>query len=216
MQFTTWIEADVPRVDWVTHGVKQLRVPWAAPGSQFTALFERLAIDLLRECSITGAEGLLRISWDEGWGIKAQAVKRGLARRCPEIIVRLGVDEKAIAKRHRYLTIVADLEQSRVLYLADDRRQESLDGFWPTLTPAQRDGITAVAMDMWAPYVQCSARAHTCPRRTARSCSTSSTSSNICTTPSIRCGAASTGPSSASATSGSRAPSTCGSGGPST
>jgi hypothetical protein len=32
---------------------------------------------------------------------------------------RIGVDEKAIAKRHRYLTIVADLAQSRVLYLAD-------------------------------------------------------------------------------------------------
>jgi transposase len=159
MQFTTWIEADVPRVDCHAHGVKQVRVPWAEPGSQFTALFERLAIDLLRECSITGAVGLLRISWDEGWGIKARAVKRGLARRIPEVVGRIGVDEKAIAKRHRYLTIVADLEQSRVLYLADDRKQESLDGFWPTLTPAQREGIRAVAMDMWPPYVQ-STRAH--------------------------------------------------------
>lgn len=159
MQFTTWIEAEVPRVACPTHGVKQLRVPWAEPGSQFTALFERLAIDLLRECSITGAVKLLRISWDEGWGIKTRAVQRGLARRRPEVVGRIGVDEKAIAKRHRYLTIVADLEQSRVLYLADDRKQESLDGFWPTLTPAQRDGITAVAMDMWEPYVQ-STRAH--------------------------------------------------------
>ena len=159
MQFTTWIEADVPRVDCATHGVKQLRVPWAEPASQFTALFERFAIDLLRECSITGAVGLLRISWDEGWGIKGRAVKRGLARRGHDVVARLGVDEKAMAKRHRYLTIVADLEQSRVLYLADDRKQESLDGFWPTLTPAQRDGITAVAMDMWEPYVQ-STRVH--------------------------------------------------------
>jgi transposase len=101
-------------------------VPWAEPGSQFTALFERLAIDLLREGSITGAVGLLRISGEEGWRIKARAVKRGRARRRAEVVARLGVDEKAIAKRHRYLTIVADLEQSRVLYLADDRKQETL------------------------------------------------------------------------------------------
>jgi len=159
MQFTTWIEADVPRVECASHGIKQLRVPWAEPGSQFTAWFERLAIDLLQECSITGAVRLLRISWDEGWGIKARAVTRGLARRGAAVVGRLGVDEKAIAKRHRYLTIVADLEQSRVLYLADDRKQESLDGFWPTLTAAQRDGITAIAMDMWEPYGQ-STRAH--------------------------------------------------------
>jgi transposase len=159
MQFTTWIEADVPRMECGTHGVKQVRVPWAEPGSQFTALFERLAIDLLRECSITGAAQLLRISWDEGWGIKARAVKRRLARRGQEVVGRIGVDEKAVAKRHRYLTIVADLEQSRVLYLADDRKQESLDGFWPTLTSVQRDGILAIAMDMWEPYVQ-STRTH--------------------------------------------------------
>lgn len=153
-QFTTWIEADVPRVDCPTHGVRQIRVPWAEPGSQFTALFERLAIDLLRECSVTGAARLLRISWDEAWGIKGRAVKRGLARRTQEVVAYLGVDEKAIAKRHRYLTVVADLARARVLYLADDRKQESLDGFWATLTLPQLAGIEAVAMDMWEPYVR--------------------------------------------------------------
>lgn len=158
-QFTTWIEAEVPRVECPTHGVKQVRVPWAEPGSQFTALFERWAIDLLRECSVQGAAELLRVTWDEAWGIKERAVRRGLARRQPERAAHLGVDEKAIAKRHRYLTVVADLDRSRVLYLADDRKQESLDGFWATLTPEQLAGIQAVAMDMWEPYIQ-STRAH--------------------------------------------------------
>src|SRR5262245_6871136 len=41
MQFTTWIETDVPRMQCGTHGVKQLRVPWTEPGSQFTALFKK-------------------------------------------------------------------------------------------------------------------------------------------------------------------------------
>ncbi|WP_447974408.1 ISL3 family transposase [Nitrospira sp. Kam-Ns4a] len=64
------------------------------------------------------------------------------------------MDEQALAKRHRYLTVVADRDRSRVLYLADDRKQESLDAFWATLTPEQLAGIQAVAMDMGAPYVQ--------------------------------------------------------------
>ncbi len=106
-----------------------------------------------------GAAGPLRITWDEAWGIKAQAVARGLSRRTQDIMPHLGVDEKAIAKRHRYLTVVADLDRSRVLYLAEDRKQESLDGFWATLTPAQREGIEAIAMDMWEPYVR-STREH--------------------------------------------------------
>ncbi len=142
-----------------THGVRQVRVPWAEPGSQFTALFERWAMDLLRECSVKGAAGLLRISQDEAWGIKGRAVRRGLARRTQGVVAHLGVDEKAITKRHRSLTVVADLGRSHVLSLADDRQQESLDGFWATLIPEQLARIQAVATDMWEPCVQFT-RAH--------------------------------------------------------
>jgi transposase len=67
---------------------------------------------------------------------------------------RLGVDEKAAAKGHRYLTLVCDLEQATVEYIADDRKQASLDGYFQGLTDAQRAGIEAVAMDMWEPYIQ--------------------------------------------------------------
>jgi transposase len=83
-----------------------------------------------------------------------RAVERGLARRKAEPIPYLGVDEKAFRKGHKYLTLVNDLSGSRVLYVAEDREQKSLDGFWPTLTEKQRDGIAAVAMDMWDPYVK--------------------------------------------------------------
>jgi transposase len=60
---------------------------------------------------------------------------------------------------HRYFTLVNDLLRGRVLYVAEDRTQASLDGFWTTLTENQRDSIEAVAMDMWDPYVQ-STRQH--------------------------------------------------------
>lgn len=153
-QFVTWIEAGVPRVECPRHGVKQIPVPWAEAGSQFTALFERLAIDLLRECSVEGAAAILRISWDEAWGIKQRAVRRGLARRARRVVAHLGVDEKAFAKRHRYFTLVADLDAGCVLYVDGDRKQESLDRYWQSLAPEQRAGIEAIAMDMWEPYIQ--------------------------------------------------------------
>lgn len=46
-----------------------------------------------------------------------------------------------------------------MLYVAEDRKQSSLDGFWPTLTKKQIGWIAGVALDMWEPYVQ-SIRAH--------------------------------------------------------
>jgi transposase len=49
-------------------------------------------------------------------------------------MVYLGVDEKAFRKGHNYLTLVNDLIDGRVLYVAEDREKKSLDGFWGTLT----------------------------------------------------------------------------------
>src|SRR5690554_3278664 len=36
-QYQTILVADVPRVQCAEHGVKQVSVPWAEPGSRFTA-----------------------------------------------------------------------------------------------------------------------------------------------------------------------------------
>ena len=153
-QFQTYLHARPPRVACPEHGVRQVRLPWAEPRARFTTLFERLAIDVLRETDVKGATRILGISWDEAWEIKRRAVARGRARRRPQAPARLGVDETAIARGHDYLTLVSDLTTGTVEYLAEERKQASLDGYFTSLTPGQRAQIQAVAMDMWEPYVQ--------------------------------------------------------------
>jgi len=158
-QYRTIVHAEPPRSQCPTHGVRVVKLPWAEPSSRFTALFEGLAIAWLKTASQKAVGEQLNLSWDEIHGILQRAVKRGLQRREAEPVPRLGVDEKAFRKGQKYLTVVNDLARGRVLYVAEDRKQESLDGFWGTLTEAQREGIEAVAMDMWDPYVE-SVRAH--------------------------------------------------------
>ena len=158
-QYRTILHAEPPRSQCPTHGVRVVKLPWAEPASRFTALFEALAIAWLKAASQKAVAEQLGLSWDEIHGIMERAVKRGLARRQAEPVRHLGVDEKAFRKGHKYMTVVNDLERGRVLYVAEDRKQESLDGFWGTLTEGQRNGIEAVAMDMWDPYVN-SVRAH--------------------------------------------------------
>jgi len=51
-QYQTFLHARVPRVDCPTHGVRQVRVPWAEPRSRFTVLMERLVIDLIQQCNV--------------------------------------------------------------------------------------------------------------------------------------------------------------------
>lgn len=158
-QFKTFIHARVPRLSCPAHGIRQLTVPWAEPGSRFTALFEALAIDWLRQASMKAVARQLRLTWDEADGIQQRAVRRGLARRELQPLRYLGADETSYQKRHEYVTVVSDLERGQVIHIADARGQAALDSFWTSLTPAQREAVEAVAMDMWEPYIR-STRTH--------------------------------------------------------
>jgi transposase len=155
-QFRTMIVARVPVVRCPEHGTQTVAVPWAEKYGRFSRLFERLAIDVMLECSITGACSILGLSWDEADGIKQRAVKRGLARREPAVMARLCVDEKGMGRGHEYMTIVAEVteEQTAVRYVGEEREQGSLDAFWESLTAEQLAGVEAIAMDMWEPYVR--------------------------------------------------------------
>jgi transposase len=55
--------------------------------------------------------------------------------------------------------MVNDLDRSRVLFVAEHRTEESLDGFWRSVSEKQRAAVRGVAMDMWDPYIN-STRKH--------------------------------------------------------
>ena len=107
----------------------------------------------LKEASQQGIAELLALSWDEIHGILERAVQRGSNVARQSRFPTWASTEKSFRKRHRYLTVVNDLNRSRVLFVAEGRRQASLDGFWKTLSAEQLARVEAVAMDMWDPYV---------------------------------------------------------------
>lgn len=152
-QFQTILHASPPRSDCPQHGARVVKLPWAEPNSRFTALFEALAIEWLQHASQLAVSTRMKLSWDEIHAIQDRAVKRGLQRRKASQIRYLGVDEKAYKTGHSYLTLVNDLEKGRVLFVAEDREEKSLDAFWPTLTSEQLCSIEAVAIDMWDAYL---------------------------------------------------------------
>ena len=149
----TWLHARIPRVYCLEHGVRHVTIPWALPGSRFTLPFERHAIDVLLETDVLGGARLLNLSWDEAWHLMERAVERGQKAKKQRVIPRIGVDEKAVARRHQYVTMVCDLDRGTVEYLAENREKTSLDAYYASLSREQLVGIEAVAMDMWDPYI---------------------------------------------------------------
>jgi transposase len=128
--YLTWLHARVPRVNCREHGIRRICVPWATPGSRLTIPFERHAIDVLLETDVDGGARLLRLTWHEAWNLVERAVARGQRAKGRRIVAHLGVDEKAVAKRHRYVTLVNDLDRGTVEYIGDDREKTSLDAYF--------------------------------------------------------------------------------------
>jgi transposase len=154
-QLQTLVHARVPRTGCMKDGAHKVKLPWAETRSRFTLLMERMIIDVVLQCStISGASKIMRITWDEAFGVMQRAVMRGQARKIPTIVPYIGVDEKAFKKGHSYMTVVCDLDRATVEHVADDRTIESLGSYFTSLTEAQRQGIQAIAMDMWEPCVQ--------------------------------------------------------------
>jgi transposase len=134
--------------------VRQIKLPWAERKSQFTLMFERFAIDVLRATDVSKAAAILRISWDEAWTIKRRAVERGRARRAAEgsTPTRIGVDEKSPGKRAEYFTVVSDLDAKAVVWIGDGHRGATLDEYWNSLSSEELKSIECVAMDMSPAY----------------------------------------------------------------
>ena len=153
MQYYTVLEANVPRVRCTEHGVRQVAVPWAEPGSGYTALFEALVIDWLNETSVQAVARQLNLSRGAVDRIMQRAVERGLARRAAVQPVNLSVDETSFQKRHEYVTVVTDADRGQVLYVADERTRESLSRFYGGLEEDQLTGIRSVSMDLWPAYI---------------------------------------------------------------
>lgn len=106
MQDRTTLAAQVPRVRCPTQEVQQVYEPWAAEGSWFTALFELLVIDWMKEASFVAVARRLNMTWDEVAGVQDRAVARGLAPRDLTKPKTIGVGETSFRKGHYYATLL--------------------------------------------------------------------------------------------------------------
>jgi transposase len=152
-QMETYIHVRPPRVNCPDHGVKQIDSEFGENGSEMTFALESFVIEVAQECSVEATARLCGLSWDRGWNVLERAVARGQARKVHRIPSRIGVDEKSIARGHKYESLVYDIDAGTVEFVWDDRGQQSLESYYRQFSREELAGVKAVAMDMWDPYI---------------------------------------------------------------
>src|SRR5512147_2851105 len=148
----TAVVLPIPRVECRACGViRQVEVPFAGARRSYTKAFERYALELSRRMTIRDVAMHLDVSWD----VIKELQKRDLARRYakPKLkhLRHIAIDEIAVAKGHRYVTVVLDLESGAVVFVGDGKGADALKPFWKRLRGSKAK-IEAVAMDMSAAY----------------------------------------------------------------
>jgi transposase len=151
--FTATVFIEIYRVNCPDCGVKREKVPLLPSKAPFSKRFEE-AVGLA--CEMASARQVAR-----QFGLPASTVRAidlrylerwNAARRKPAVR-QMGVDEIYLGKKQKFLSVVCNLETGEPLWFGQERKKETLDGFFQTeLSAKQRRGIQAACVDMWEPY----------------------------------------------------------------
>lgn len=121
--------ARTPRVKCEKCGVHQVAVAWARPGSGFTLLFEAFAMVLARQMPVAAAAQIVGEHDTRLWRLIRHHVDEVRAAENWSGVKNIGIDETSRKSGHNYITVVVDMDASRVLYATEGKDAATVEAF---------------------------------------------------------------------------------------
>lgn len=155
-QHECFLEVRVPRVRVPEVGVRLVEPDWAGKLNGFTLLFEALIIAMCREMTFSAVSRLVGISWHKVTAICKHYVDLGLAQADFSEVTRLAVDETSKARGHDYITLVADADERRVLFVTEGKDAETIGAFATDFATHGGDAqaVESVSIDMSPAFIK--------------------------------------------------------------
>ena len=155
-EHTCFLHCAVPRITTSSGKVRTVDVPWARPGSGFTLLFEALAMAMIeREMPVNRVAEILKVNPQRIWTIFNHWM--GVARDAddPSSLTKLGVDETSTKKGHQYVTLGVDLDQSRVIHVAEGKGKATIESICKHLESkgAAKEQVKQISMDLSPSFI---------------------------------------------------------------
>lgn len=131
------------------------RLPSIDPKRRQTRRFEQY---IYRACLRSDCKSIAQENWLHPTTVKGifkRWAKRTVRTKGPTPVRVLGIDEIALKKRHKqYALVLSDLQRHCVIAVLPERSKEQLEAWFDQLSPAERQSIQVVSIDMWQPYRQ--------------------------------------------------------------
>lgn len=132
--------------------IRQVELGFADPRFSYTRAFERYVLELSQHMTILDVARHLCVSWDTIKDIQKRYLKKKFSHPSLRDLRHIAIDEIAVKKGHRYVTVVLDLDSGAIIFVGDGKGAEALEPFWKRLN-CSRATIEAVAIDMSPAYI---------------------------------------------------------------
>jgi transposase len=154
-QHRALLHARLPRVRCPEHGVRQVSVPWARPGSGFTLLFEALVLRFAAAMPMAKVAAMTREHDTRIWRVVEHHVLAARDQVDCSGVRRVGMDETSARKGQDYVSIFADLDGRRVVFATEGRSAETLARFAVDLVEHGGDPekVTDTSSDMSTAFI---------------------------------------------------------------
>ncbi|MBX3668777.1 MAG: ISL3 family transposase [Rhodocyclaceae bacterium] len=151
-----YLEVRVPRVRLPDGAVRQVEPDWAGKLSGFTLLFEALVVALCREMTFEAVARVTGLSWHRVSAICGRYVDLARAEADLSETTTLAVDETSYQRGHKYLTIAADAQAHKVIFVTPGRDSDTIAQLAEHLQEhgGAPERIRSVSMDMSGAYIK--------------------------------------------------------------
>ena len=111
---------------------------------------------LVKEMPVSAVARILGETDKRLWRVVEHYVELGLEKQNLKELKKVGIDETASKKGHKYVSLFVDLEKSNVVYVAEGKNAETVEGFSKHLDNqnGKAETITAVSCDMSPAFIK--------------------------------------------------------------
>ncbi|WP_028215681.1 ISL3 family transposase [Paraburkholderia mimosarum] len=155
-QHDCYLEVRTPRVKLPDGRVVLIEPDWAGKLSGFTLLFEAMVLTLAQQMPFAAVARAVGESWHRVHAICKRYVELALAAIDLSGMTCAAVDETSYRKGHNYLTLVADAEERKVVFVTEGKDAATIEQFAAHLRAhrAQPEQITSVSIDMSPAFIK--------------------------------------------------------------
>ena len=155
-QHECFLEVRTPRVKLPDGKVVLAEPAWFGKLAGFTLLFEALVLAMAQQMTFSAVAKLVDESWHRIHAICSRYVNLALAEADLSAVTAVAIDETSCRRGHNYLTIAADTDERKVVFVTENKDTKTVADFAADLAAhkGSAEQVRLVSIDMSPAFIK--------------------------------------------------------------